>query len=68
MDTDGRVIRLDSLSKLVAPGMRMGWVSGPSAFIEKYMLLQESTAQVCFIAYVFLPILEFFLFLYVPSS
>lgn len=47
LDTDGRVLRLDSLSKLVAPGMRMGWISGPSAFIEKYMLLQECTAQVC---------------------
>lgn len=46
MDTDGRVLRLDSLSKLVAPGMRMGWISGPSQFIEKYMLLQECTAQV----------------------
>lgn len=46
MDTDGRVIRLDSLSKLVAPGMRMGWISGPNAFIEKYMLLQEATSQV----------------------
>lgn len=46
MDTDGRVLRLDSLSKLVAPGMRMGWISGPSQFIEKYMLLQECTSQV----------------------
>eukprot|EP01040_Poterioochromonas_malhamensis_P017526 gene17526-20178_t len=45
MDTDGRVLRLDSLSKLVAPGMRMGWISGPSQFIEKYMLLQECTSQ-----------------------
>lgn len=47
MDTDGRVLRFDSLSKFIAPGMRMGWISGPSAFIEKYMLLQESTSQVC---------------------
>lgn len=45
MDTDGRVIRLDSLSKLIAPGMRIGFVSGPAEFIEKFMLWQEGTSQ-----------------------
>ena len=50
LDEDGRVLRLDSLSKIVAPGMRLGWVSGPPSFIDKFMLLQEATAQVSSIA------------------
>jgi DNA-binding transcriptional MocR family regulator len=37
--------RFDSLSKFVAPGMRLGWVSGPTDFIDKYQLLQELTSQ-----------------------
>jgi len=45
MDTDGRVIRMDSLSKFICPGMRLGWVSAPAAFTEKYLLLQEMTTQ-----------------------
>jgi aromatic amino acid aminotransferase I len=45
LDTDGRVIRFDSLSKFVAPGMRLGWVSGPRDFTDKYQLLQEITSQ-----------------------
>jgi aromatic amino acid aminotransferase I len=35
MDTDGRVIRFDSLSKVISPGMRVGWVSAPQDFIDK---------------------------------
>lgn len=42
---DGRVIRIDSLSKFIAPGMRLGWIAGPSDFISKYQLLQEITSQ-----------------------
>jgi aromatic amino acid aminotransferase I len=45
MDTDGRVLRLDSLSKFISPGSRIGWVVGPWDFIAKYLLLQEVTAQ-----------------------
>jgi hypothetical protein len=45
MDTDGRVIRLDSLSKFVAPGVRIGWIAGAPQFTEKYQLLQEMTSQ-----------------------
>lgn len=45
IDTDNRVIRLDSLSKFVAPGMRLGWVTAAPALIEKYLLLQEATTQ-----------------------
>ncbi len=46
LDVDGRVLRLDSLSKSVAPGMRLGWVAGPTDFVDKYQLLQEMTCQV----------------------
>lgn len=27
MDADGRVVRLDSWSKVLAPGLRLGWVT-----------------------------------------
>ena len=35
MDTESRVLRVDSLSKSIAPGMRLGWISGPAEFVEK---------------------------------
>ncbi|XP_064606208.1 kynurenine/alpha-aminoadipate aminotransferase, mitochondrial-like isoform X2 [Liolophura sinensis] len=34
LDTDGRVIRLDSFSKIISPGMRLGFVSGPEAILN----------------------------------
>lgn len=43
MDVDGRVVRFDSTSKIVAPGMRLGWVSASADFIAKYRLLSECT-------------------------
>ena len=46
MDTDGRVLRFDSLSKFICPGLRIGWITnGDPAFIEKYQLLQEISTQ-----------------------
>lgn len=45
LDRDGRVLRFDSLSKFIAPGMRFGWISGPQAFVQRYQLLQEMTCQ-----------------------
>ena len=45
LDVDGRVIRIDTLSKIIAPGMRLGWISARAAFIEKFNILQECTNQ-----------------------
>lgn len=35
MDMDGRVLRLDSMSKILSSGMRIGWVTGPSELINR---------------------------------
>lgn len=35
IDVDGRVIRLDTFSKTVAPGCRLGWITAQPAFIER---------------------------------
>lgn len=45
MDVDGRVIRFDSVSKFIAPGMRVGWVVAAPDFIAKYVLMQDITTQ-----------------------
>ncbi|KAJ3274095.1 hypothetical protein HDV01_003588 [Terramyces sp. JEL0728] len=38
LDTDGRVLRFDSFSKLFGGGFRIGWVSAAPAFIERIVL------------------------------
>lgn len=35
LDIDGRVIRLDTLSKTMAPGCRIGWITAQPKFIER---------------------------------
>lgn len=35
MDVDGRVLRCDSMSKILSSGLRIGWVSGPKPLIER---------------------------------
>lgn len=45
MDVDGRVLRLDSLSKVIAPGVRIGWIVGQKTFIEKFIRLNEYVIQ-----------------------
>lgn len=42
LDTDGRVLRVDSFSKIVAPGSRLGFVTGHKVLVEKIMLTRES--------------------------
>merc|ERR1740121_1543695 len=41
MDVDGRVCRLDSASKVLAPGFRMGWMTAPRVLTEKMGVLAE---------------------------
>lgn len=38
MDTEGRVLRLDSMSKVLAAGLRLGWVAGPKVLVERINL------------------------------
>ncbi|KAF5093371.1 hypothetical protein D0Z03_002447 [Geotrichum reessii] len=46
LDTDGRVIRLDSYSKVLAPGSRLGWIVTQSTLAERYLRQHEVTIQV----------------------
>lgn len=45
IDTDGRVIRLDTFSKTVAPGCRLGWITAQPDIIERYLRTTESSTQ-----------------------
>ncbi|KAJ9499817.1 Aromatic/aminoadipate aminotransferase 1 [Exophiala xenobiotica] len=45
IDTSGRVLRLDSFSKIIAPGSRAGWVTGAPQVIERFMRHNEVSAQ-----------------------
>jgi DNA-binding transcriptional MocR family regulator len=43
MDNDSRVIRLDSFSKVFAPGLRIGYASGPAEIIRQFVLFKQSS-------------------------
>ena len=45
LDVDGRVLRLNSLSKVLAPGCRLGWVTAPHQVIEKLVRQNETSSQ-----------------------
>ncbi|KAJ2856581.1 Aromatic/aminoadipate aminotransferase 1, partial [Coemansia erecta] len=45
IDTDGRVIRLDSFSKVLAPGLRCGWITAPKYITDKIQLHNETSIQ-----------------------
>lgn len=45
LDTDGRVLRLDSFSKVIAPGTRCGWITGAAVFIERILRHNEVGLQ-----------------------
>ncbi|KAG9236716.1 pyridoxal phosphate-dependent transferase [Amylocarpus encephaloides] len=45
LDPDGRVIRLDTFSKTVAPGCRLGWITAQPAIIERILRITESSTQ-----------------------
>ncbi|KAI9348750.1 pyridoxal phosphate-dependent transferase [Zopfochytrium polystomum] len=38
MDSDGRVLRFDSLSKILSSGIRVGWVTGPRPLVDRIVL------------------------------
>lgn len=37
IDTDGRVVRLDTFSKTIAPGCRLGWITAQPDLVERYV-------------------------------
>ncbi|XP_053315755.1 kynurenine/alpha-aminoadipate aminotransferase, mitochondrial isoform X2 [Spea bombifrons] len=44
MDVDGRVIRADSMSKILSSGLRIGFLTGPKPLLERIILhMQAST-------------------------
>uniref|UniRef100_H2ZC30 Aminotransferase class I/classII large domain-containing protein n=1 Tax=Ciona savignyi TaxID=51511 RepID=H2ZC30_CIOSA len=43
LDVDGRVIRCDSMSKVMSSGLRLGWISGAHPFIERLILHQQAS-------------------------
>ncbi|RYP57035.1 hypothetical protein DL769_009739 [Monosporascus sp. CRB-8-3] len=45
IDVDGRVVRLDTFSKTVAPGCRMGWVTAAPAVVERLLRINETSTQ-----------------------
>lgn len=45
LDTEGRVVRLDSFSKVLAPGTRFGWIVAQNNLLERFVRLHEVTIQ-----------------------
>ena len=45
IDTEGRVIRLDTFSKTVAPGCRLGWITAQPALLERILRITETSTQ-----------------------
>ncbi|KAL7620318.1 hypothetical protein AAE478_009312 [Parahypoxylon ruwenzoriense] len=41
LDVSGRVLRMDSTSKILAPGLRCGWMTGSSQVIQKFIAQSE---------------------------
>lgn len=38
LDVDGRVLRFDSMSKVLSAGIRIGWATGPKELLERIIL------------------------------
>ena len=45
MDVDGRVMRMDSFSKVIAPGTRTGWITASEQIVERFTRHNEVCCQ-----------------------
>lgn len=45
LDTEGRAIRLDSFSKVLAPGSRIGWIVAQKEIIKMYLMYNANFIQ-----------------------
>ena len=45
LDVDGRVFRMDSFSKIIAPGARTGWVTASEQVVERMIRAHEVSTQ-----------------------
>lgn len=45
LDVDGRVMRMDSFSKVIAPGSRLGWITASAQIVERYIRHSELSTQ-----------------------
>jgi len=45
LDVDGRVIRLDTFSKTIAPGCRLGWITAQPSIVERILRITETSTQ-----------------------
>ena len=45
LDADGRVLRMDSFSKVVVPGSRLGWVTASEQMVERFVRHAEVANQ-----------------------
>jgi 2-aminoadipate transaminase len=43
LDREGRVVFTSTFSKILSPGLRVGWVAAPRAALEKYVLAKQAT-------------------------
>lgn len=46
LDREGRVITLGTFSKILAPGLRLGWIIAPEPILEKFVMAKQS-ADLC---------------------
>jgi len=42
LDKEGRVIYMSTFSKILSPGLRLGWINAEEEFIEKFELAKQS--------------------------
>lgn len=45
LDTDGRVLRMDSFSKVIAPGTRVGWITAPEQICNRFHTHSDLSTQ-----------------------